>query len=98
MIRHIFATGLKKGTTEEQLNEIIAALQALKGQIPGMKDIIVTKNYGWYQDKVQLVLCAEFDNKEDWDVYMHFPKHLKVGDDYGHLFDDDTSVVMQIEI
>lgn len=97
MIRHIFTTGLKKGTSEEQLQEIILALRKLDGKIDGMINFQVGKNLSWHDNKAQLVLCAEFDNKKDWEIYMKFPQHIKVGDKYGHLFDTDTSTVVQIE-
>lgn len=97
MIRHIFTTGLVEGTSEERLDEIIDDLRALERLVPGMKKIEVAKNLGWYQKKAQLVLITEFDSKKDWEVYMTYPQHLKVGEDHGHLFDETTGTVVQIE-
>lgn len=98
MIRHIFTTAMKPETTNKQIVEIITALRSLNGKIAGMSKFYVGKNLGWYDEKAQIVLCADFSSKADWETYMRCPEHLRIGEQYMQLFDKDSMVVTQIEI
>lgn len=98
MIRHMFTTAMKSKTTNKQIDEIITALRSMNGKVTGMRNFYAGKNLGWYDEKAQIVLCADFSSKEDWETYMRCPEHLQIGEQYTHLFDKSSMVVTQIEI
>lgn len=97
MIRHVFTTKCKEGTTDQEVDNFVNAMNAMKGTIPGMIDLHVGRNLEWYDHKAQIVVIADLEDKEAWDTYMTFPQHLKNGEKYGYIFDEDTMIASQLE-
>lgn len=79
MLRHIFIGPTLPGCTDEALSDAVETLRELPGLVPWMRNFSVEKSLHW-SDTQAIVLIAEFDSKADWELYMHEPEHLALGD------------------
>jgi hypothetical protein len=98
MIRHIFMASIKQGTTKEQLDELINAYHSLSKKVPEIVQLTVGKNLGWYDEKVSMALVADFENEENWKIFMENQDHLNIGEKAFMLFDPTSIVVVQTRV
>jgi Stress responsive A/B Barrel Domain len=82
MLKHIvmfklkdFAEGADKG---ENIQRIKSGLEALPGKIEGIRFFEVGINSIDNGAAYDLVLCSEFDSKEELFKYQKHPEHVKV--------------------
>lgn len=96
MIRHIFIGMFKDGISEEIKQKELADMKAMEEKIPGIAAQEVGFSTGWNGPKNQIVMTVDFENKEDFDVYMTHPYHAdyikQTGTDY---FDTSSFVSAQ---
>ncbi len=71
MVRHIVMWNLKEENKEENAATIKKALEALVGQIEGMRFAQVGRCYQGYD----LCLYSEFDSREAVEFYREHPLH-----------------------
>lgn len=71
MVRHIVLWNLKEENKEENAAAIKAALEALVGQIEGLRMAQVNRCYNGYD----LCLYSEFDSREALLYYREHPLH-----------------------
>lgn len=98
MIRHIFIGTFKDGVNQEIKQRVLADMQAMKNEIPGIVAQEVGFSTGWAGQENQIVMTVDFKTKADFDVYMIHPYHMdhvdKLGTEY---FDRSTFVAAQFE-
>ncbi|SAL00242.1 Stress responsive A/B Barrel Domain protein [Caballeronia temeraria] len=79
MLRHIFIGPTFPACTEASLSGVVETLSELPALVPWIRDFSVKQTLDWSATRA-VVLIAEFDSREDWERYMHEPKHLALGD------------------
>ena len=81
MIKHIVMWKLKEfaeGNDKlENANIIKRRLEDLESEISQIKSIEVGININ-KAESYDVVLCSEFENMEDLDIYQNHPKHIKI--------------------
>ena len=98
MFRHIFMATFKIGVSEEIKAEALDTFKKLYDNIPQAVNPQIGFSTGWVGAANQLVLTADFNSKEDFNVYMTHPKHLELIDKAQNVyFDPKSFVVAQFE-
>lgn len=98
MIRHIFMAAMKPTVDARRVDEAIAELQALEGNIHGMSGLVVKKNLGWFNGKIHLALTADFQDKAAWESFINHPQHAAIAEKYMPLYDTASITTAQIEL
>ena len=84
MIKHIVLWKLKEEASGEkgkaQARSLKAALEGLRGKIPQIRNLEVGLNFNPGEGASDLSLYAEFDGREDLELYQKHPDHLKVAE------------------
>jgi hypothetical protein len=100
MIKHIVCWTLKEHAEgcakAENLKKVKTALESLKEKIQEIKYIEIGVNFDPSTDAFDIVLYAEFKNKEDLKIYQGHPEHLKVIDYLRKVRDKRTVVDYEI--
>jgi hypothetical protein len=89
---------IKEGITEEQLHELLNAYRSLSDKVPEIIQLTVGKNLGWYDTKITVALVADFENDENWKIFMENPDHLNIGETASALFEPSSIVVVQMQV
>ena len=78
MIEHLVLFKFKPEVGDNEMNEITAAIQGLKSQIPGIVQITCGKNFSARAQGHQFGLVARFVDKAALELYSNHPAHLAV--------------------
>jgi hypothetical protein len=97
MLRHIFIGPAFPDCTDSQLSGVVATLRQLPKLVPWIRNFSVEKTLHWSETQA-VVLVAEFDSEQDWERYMHEPKHLALGDKIKGYVDLSRMTVIQTDI
>ena len=77
MIKHVAVWKIKDPTQKAaHAKAVKRALEALRGHIPGMRTIEVGIDIGYDAQADDVVLYAEFDDREALDAYRMHPLHM----------------------
>lgn len=77
-LRHTVLLGFVEGTDSAQIEAIVAALQALPGQVATLDAIEVERDLAIDARSAQLLIRADFDSVADWQAYQDHPAHQDV--------------------
>ncbi len=87
MIKHIVMFKFKESAEDADkagnIQRMKSQLEALPGKIDKIKFFEVGVNFSNTNVAYDLVLCSEFDSKEDLYSYQKHPEHVKVADFVG---------------
>jgi hypothetical protein len=75
---HVFAFRWNPGLTEEQKQRAITEIRQLLGQIPGLLDTWVGKNFSPHGQGYQLGGVMKFANRQSLDAYGPHPVHQEL--------------------
>jgi hypothetical protein len=81
-IRHIVMWRLNGATPDAkraQAQAIKAALEALNGQIPGLRHLEVGIDFSAEGDSADVVMVSDFDSRAALDAYQSHPLHKQAG-------------------
>ena len=78
MIRHIVILKFKNETSAEDVQAIIAGLEALPAKIPQIQSYPVGADLKLVDGNADFGLVADFENAEDFRAYATNPDHLEV--------------------
>ncbi|HTR65219.1 MAG TPA: Dabb family protein [Terriglobales bacterium] len=78
MYVHLFAFRWKPGVTEQQKDQVVAAIRELQGQIPGLLETWVGKNASPRGQGYELGGAMKFADKAALDAYSPHPTHQKL--------------------
>ncbi len=78
MLRHVVMFTWNDAATPAALEEIVAALRALPGQIPELRAYHVGPDVGLDDGNVDFAVVADFDDEAGWRAYMENPVHRAV--------------------
>ncbi|MBB6459918.1 Dabb family protein [Flammeovirga kamogawensis] len=78
MINHTVLFKLKEEASEDQIQGMIDALQALSGKIDELKEIQVKKNFSDRSQGYSVILFSLFEDKAALDRYQVHPAHVEV--------------------
>ena len=84
MIKHIVLWKLKESVEGQGKKELAvrlrAALEGLRGKVPGIRALEVGLNFNPADTASDLSLYTEFKDREDLEAYQKHPEHLKVAE------------------
>ena len=80
MLRHVVVFTWNEQATPAVLDEIVASLRALPGQIPEIRSYHVGSDAGLDDGNVAFAVVADFDDEAGWRAYMEHPVHRAVKD------------------
>ncbi|MBQ9405332.1 MAG: Dabb family protein [Desulfovibrio sp.] len=98
MIRHIFMASMKPNVEAHVVDEAIAELQTFEGKISGMSGLVVQRNLGWFNKKIDIVLTADFVDKAAWDAFINHPQHAAIVEKYMPLYDASSIATAQVAL
>lgn len=75
-IRHVVLFEYDRLVPEERVGGIIAALNALPGQIDWIRDWSITEDLGHRPGSCRFCLIATFDDLEAMNRYLEHPAHV----------------------
>ena len=76
MVKHVVVWKIKDQTQKAaHANAVKRAMEALRGHIPGMIAIEVGIDIGYDAQADDVVLYAEFEDRDALDVYQNHPLH-----------------------
>ena len=82
MVKHIVVWKLKPNAEgagrAANAERVKAALEGLRGKIPGMRHVEVGINFNATDAAYDVALYSEFDNRAALDGYQEHPEHVKV--------------------
>lgn len=84
MVRHVIIWKIKDeyaGQAAEIKENAKRELEALNGQIPGMKSLVI-RTEGLPSSNGDLMLDGEYNSTEDLNAYSVHPKHVYVADTF----------------
>jgi quinol monooxygenase YgiN len=73
MLRHVAMFKFKADATEEQKEASRSALQALKGQVPSLREMTVGRDIRRNPNNWDMVLVADFDDQDGLEAYFAHP-------------------------
>jgi Stress responsive A/B Barrel Domain len=78
MLRHVVTFTWNDSATPAALEEIVAALRALPGQIPALRAYHVGPDAGLDAGSADFAIVADFDDAAGWRAYQDHPAHQAV--------------------
>lgn len=54
-------------------------VEGLKSAVPEIKTMELGRSFSELPVTYDVALCSEFDSKEDYEVFLKHPEHVKVG-------------------
>ncbi|MBB3698587.1 Dabb family protein [Flammeovirga yaeyamensis] len=82
MINHTVLFKFKEEATQEQIQAMVDALQALGGKIDEIKEIQVKENFSERAKGFTIMLYSLFESKEALEAYQVHPAHVVVVTDH----------------
>lgn len=79
-LRHVVTLTFRDDTTDEQVDEIVAALRALPDAISELRSYVVGTDVGRSPGNSSLAIVADFDSWEGYEVYRDHPRHAEAID------------------
>jgi hypothetical protein len=80
MIVHVVMIAFRPDTDEAMIEQVRHQIEMLKQQIPPLRSLTTGRNFAQEDRAMDLVLIAQFDRREDLEIYATHPDHLKVID------------------
>ncbi len=77
-LRHVSTLTFRDDTTDEQVEEIVAALRLLPSQIEELRSYVVGVDAGLSEGNASLAIVADFDSVEGYETYRDHPAHQAV--------------------
>ena len=78
MCIHVFAFRWNPGVTEDQKEKVIVSVKQLQGQIPGLLETFVGKNFSMRGQNYELGGVMKFADRASLDAYGPHPVHQKL--------------------
>ena len=78
MVIHTFAFRWKSGVTSDQKQQVIVAIRALQGQIPGLLEIWVGQNISPRSQGYELGGVMKFNDRATLEAYGSHPVHQEL--------------------
>jgi hypothetical protein len=78
MFSHIGILTLKPTTSDEQVLDLAAALEALVGVVPGLVSATVERDAKLREGNAELFFRMQFDEQASWEGYSTHPAHVAV--------------------
>ena len=78
MCIHVFAFRWKAGVAEEQKQRVVSSIRALQGQIPGLLETWVGKNFSTRGQDYELGGVMKFSDRASLDAYGPHPVHQEL--------------------
>jgi len=93
MVEHIVCFKFKPETTEEQVQELIRRLKALKDEIPTVVDLTAGKTFTPERGQgFTAALVVRFNDRAGLDYYQPHPKHMAVKEYIGQICDSVLAI------
>ncbi len=88
MIEHLVWFKLKESVTEEQKQQMLDALRALRGQIEGIEHLACGVDFSGRSKGYEIGLAVRFSSRAALEEYGPHPAHKAFGEGFSPLWDD----------
>lgn len=78
MLRHVVLLKFTEQTSDEEIEDIAAALRELPGHLPAIRSYIVGRNLGISEGAADLAIFGEFDDVAGYETYRDDPEHQAI--------------------
>jgi stress responsive alpha/beta barrel protein len=78
VIRHVVVFRFAGNVTEEQVEEIRAALLALRDRVPEIRDLQAGRDLGLRDGSADFAVAGLFDDEEGWRAYQFDEEHQRI--------------------
>ena len=78
MVDHIVLFAVKEDASEEDVEDLLASLAALKDEIPSVRDFSVGEDFSGRAGEYTHALLARFEDRDGLQEYLKHPEHLAV--------------------
>ena len=65
---------------DELISKFKQKIEVLKSAVPEIKTMELGKSFSQLPVTYDVALYSEYDSKEDYEVFLNHPEHLKVGE------------------
>ncbi len=78
MLHHVVTFTLKPDAPADQVDQIIAALDALAPTIPEVRSLAVGRDLGLREGNASFAVTASFDDVDGFKAYADHPEHVRI--------------------
>jgi antibiotic biosynthesis monooxygenase (ABM) superfamily enzyme len=78
MIDHLVFFAVRDDASQEDVEDLLASIRALKDTVPGVVDLSAGEDFSGRSGGYTHALFARFEDRERLQVYMKHPDHLAV--------------------
>lgn len=78
MIEHLVLFTVRDGISENQEEELVGDLRALKEKVPGVLELTVGRNFSERSGEYTHGLSARFRTRDELQTYIEHPEHRAV--------------------
>ena len=78
MVDHLVLFAVREGASAEEVEDLLASIRGLKGEVPGVVDLSVGEDFSGRSGDYTHALFARFQDAAGLQVYMGHPAHLAV--------------------
>ena len=78
MLHHVVTFDLKPDAPADQVDQIVAALEALAATLPEVRSLAVGSDLALREGNASFAIVAEFDDVDGFKVYADHPEHIRI--------------------
>jgi len=93
LVDHLVLFRVRDDAAEEEVEDLLSGLRALRGGVPSVVDLSVGENFSERGGSYTHGLFVRFATVDDLQAYMGHPEHLKVVEKLDALTEGDRIVV-----
>ncbi len=83
MVDHLVFFAVKDEASGEEVEDLLASIRGLKGEVPGVVDLSVGEDFSGRSGDYTHALFARFEDAAGLQKYMEHPAHLAVVEKLG---------------
>ena len=78
MVDHLVFFAVREGASQEEVEDLVSSMRALKGDVPSTIDLSVGEDFSGRSGGYTHALFARFEDEAGLREYMEHPAHLAV--------------------
>jgi hypothetical protein len=78
MVDHLVFFTVREGASDEEVDDLVSSIRALREEVPGTVDLSVGEDFSGRSGGYTHALFARFEDTDGLERYMKHPAHLAV--------------------
>lgn len=83
MVDHLVFFAVREDALDEEVEDLLSSIRGLRGEVPGVVDLSVGKDFSGRSGEYSHALFARFEDAAGLKEYMGHPAHLAVVEKLG---------------